>query len=472
MEQSWQEFLAGKRVTQLGLGLLGRGVNDALFLSRYVDSLTVTDMKNAEQLAESVEELAEVDPARLTLVLGEHRLQDFEGVDFVLKGAGVPLASPEIAHAKLLGVPVYMDESLFEMLKPDGVTTLGVTGTRGKTTTTMLLHHILRHAVEMSAPVEEVAHAKNGKAQTVFLGGNIRGIATLPLLETVEVGDIVVEELSSWQLQGFGDLKRSPHIAIFTNFFEDHLNYYNGSMEAYFADKANIFAHHTEDDVLIMSPQARDAMQNYWNGTHAGLRIVVDEGAYPELLEFLTLPGAHNKQNAVLAIAAAKEMGIEDEHIAQALESFHGAPGRLERVPNTGEVLVFNDATSTTPDALRVALETLAPITNERGGKLVLICGGTGKELPLHAVPELLNTYPQEIIFIPGSGTDALVPLLTDIAVPFSQKENLTEAIAYAKQILTPQDVLVFSPGFASFGEFKNEFDRNDTFLKLIAETF
>ncbi|MEY2641260.1 MAG: hypothetical protein RL150_653 [Candidatus Parcubacteria bacterium] len=459
MTADWQTFFKDKRATQLGLGLLGRGVHDAQFLAAHVAHLTVTDMKTAEQLQESVEVLAGSAHDTLTLVLGEHRMEDFEHVDFVLKGAGVPLASPYIAHARAQGIPVYMDESLFAELAPQGVTLIGITGTRGKTTTTLLIEHVLRTAVE--------AGVCSG---SVHLAGNIRGIATLPLLEMVTGGDTVVAELSSWQLQGFGESKRSPQIAVFTNFFPDHLNYYGGSMEAYFADKAQIFAHQTEGDVLIMSPQAHAALQTYWKGELRGRVIVVGPETCAALTEKLLVPGAHNVQNAALAIAVAKELGITDEIIAHALSTFRGAPGRLERVPCAAPYQVYNDATSTTPDALRVALETLSPLATARGGRLVLICGGTSKELALDSLGPIFTQYLPTVITIPGTGTAALMPLLLVSGVSSTETANLSDAVVAAKTILTENDILVFSPGFASFGEFKNEFDRNDTFLRLVEE--
>ena len=117
-----------------------------------------------------------------------------------------------------------MDASLFARLASAGVIIIGITGTRGKTTVTNLIYEILKRV-----------------GKRVFLGGNIRGVATLPLLKKVKSGDMVVLELDSWQLQGFGDTKISPQVAVFTNFMRDHMNYYRGDMDQYWSDKANIF---------------------------------------------------------------------------------------------------------------------------------------------------------------------------------------------------------------------------------------
>ena len=234
---AWADPFAGKHVTVMGLGLLGRGVNDVRFLAEHGARLTVTDLKTADDLAPSLERLADLDGIRY--VLGEHRLEDFRSADFVLKAAGVPRDSPYVAEARAHGIPVEMDEALFA--KHADVRLAGVTGTRGKTTTTLLLHRILEQA-----------------GLRPHLGGNIRDVATLPLLDVVAPGDVVVLEVSSWQLQGFGDAGFSPHVAVFTNFLPDHLNYYGGDMDAYFADKANVFRFQRPGDVLVVGPCAAE----------------------------------------------------------------------------------------------------------------------------------------------------------------------------------------------------------------------
>jgi UDP-N-acetylmuramoylalanine--D-glutamate ligase len=212
----------GKKITVMGLGLLGRAVGDAEFLAQSGAEVLVSDKKNETELAESVERLKKY--PNVSFRFGGHDEKDFTESDMVLKAAGVPLDSPYIAAAKKVGVPVMMSTALFAKYAAEaGATIVGVTGTRGKSTVTHMIAHTLKHS-----------------GKSVLLGGNIRGVSTLALLPQVKPADIVVLELDSWQLQGFGDLEMSPHIAIFTNIMPDHQNYYS-DMEMYFADKANIF---------------------------------------------------------------------------------------------------------------------------------------------------------------------------------------------------------------------------------------
>ena len=179
--KDFRSIFSGKKITVMGLGLLGRGLNDTLFLLKCGARVTVTDLKSREQLAASLEKLEDL-PVEIRV--GGHDPADFINCDMILRNADVPKSSPFLNLAKEKGIPVEMDESLF--CKNFKGLVIGITGTRGKTTTTELIYRILSQA-----------------KRNVFLAGNIMGLATLPLLEHASDDDIVVLELSSWQLQGF-----------------------------------------------------------------------------------------------------------------------------------------------------------------------------------------------------------------------------------------------------------------------------
>ena len=187
----------GKRITVMGLGLLGRGVGDARYLAECGAELIVTDLKSREQLAESVAQLKLF--KNVIFVLGEHRLEDFNNRDFILKAAGVPLDSPYIAEAKKNNIPVRMSADLFAEIS--SIPIIGVTGTRGKSTVTHMVHAILKEA-----------------GKKVILGGNVRGVSNLELLKEATLEHIAVLELDSWQLQGWGEAKNEPEYFSFYNF--------------------------------------------------------------------------------------------------------------------------------------------------------------------------------------------------------------------------------------------------------------
>lgn len=443
----WQSFFKGKRVTQLGLGLLGRGVNDAIFLASQGVELVVTDKKTKEQLAPSLEKLQPYSQS-IRFVLGEHRLEDFRDKDFILKAAGVPLASPEIAEARKNHIPIEMDASLFAKLVPSGVTLVGITGTRGKSTTTHLIYHIVKAA-----------------GKRVFLGGNVRDMATLPLLADVAPGDVVVLELDSWQLQGFGEAKLSPHVAVFTSFMEDHLNYYGGSMDAYFADKAHIFKYQCCRDVLIVGEGVVSRVAN----AQPPVAMMVAKATDVPREWSVPLIGEHNRGNVACALMAARSLGITDTVIRSAIASFPGVPGRLEKVRTVGGVTFYNDTTATTPVAAAAGCRALS-VGSEK--HTVLICGGADKGLDVGPLMEAIRLYVKEVVVLPGSGSDRIYESLMSTGVKVRQVVSMDQAVHEAYHCAQPGDTVLLSPGFASFGPppggFQNEYDRGDQFDRAV----
>lgn len=432
-------YFSGKKITVMGLGLLGRGVGDARYLASMGADLIVTDLKSAEELASSVAELS--DFPNVTFVLGEHRLEDFRDRDFILKAAGVPLDSIYIEEAKKAGIPVKMSASWFKELS--GIPVIGITGTRGKSTVTHMLHGILQ--------------AAGGK---VLLGGNVRGVSTLALLTEATPEHSALFELDSWQLQGFGEEHMSPELALFTTFYPDHLAYYGGDIDRYLADKANIFLYQKPEDVLILGEQMALTVIDKYEHQIASKIQVAGEKTLPEDWELL-VPGAHNRYDAAIALAAARVLGVDDGISRKALESFLGIPGRLELVALKDGVSFYNDTNSTTPEATIVALHALA---EEGGARVNLIAGGHDKGLDMKNLVELIGESTKHVSLLAGSGTDRLREFLPDAPV----FDTLEEAVADARSHAVPGDVVLLSPAFASFGMFTNEYDRGDRFTALV----
>ncbi len=432
-----ESFFQHKRITMLGLGLLGRGVGDAKFLAQCGAQVLITDKKTKEELASSVQQL-DTFPS-ITFHLGEHRIEDFTNCDIVIKAAGVPLDSPYIAAAHAAGIPVYMTTALFaKFAMESGVTVVGVTGTRGKSTTTHLIHHVLTTA-QLSC--------------NVVLGGNVRGISTLAMLPEVHAGDIAVLELDSWQLQGFGDLAISPHIAVFTNLMPDHQNYY-GDMNAYFLDKAQIFLHQRAGDTFVCG--------RILEAKVLGLQPPIAP-LFPEpLAESITLsiPGAHNRENAALAQVALRSLGIAEEVIARGLTSFQGVEGRLEFLREVNGIKIYNDNNATTPDATIAGLKAL----DSGNRNIILIMGGSDKGLDMNNLLYEIAGTCKRVILLGGTGSSRVAPLMQD----YSIYDSLHAAVEEALRIAAPGDTILFSPAFASFGMFKNEYERNDQFLSIV----
>lgn len=410
----YRTYFAGKRVTVMRLGLLGRGVGDTRFLAEHGAEVLVVDDAVQSVMQPSVDALSDLKNVRFKF--GPYDTEDFINTDFVLKGAGAPLDSPEIAAARAHGVPVKMSATWFTELA--GILTIGVTGTRGKTTTTYMLYEILKAA-----------------GKHVLLGGNIRGVSTLALLPEVTPQSVALMELDSWQCQGWRDAKMSPNVAVFTTLMRDHMNYYHNDMGAYLDDKAQIFLYQKREDTLVVSEQVLPQLTSYTRQTKSRVRV-----ARVGTLE-LSVPGVHNQLNASCALEAARALNIPDDVSLDALKKFNGVAGRLELVRTVHGVKIYNDTTATTPDATLAAIDAL-------GAKnIILIMGGADKGLDMSALEARLGELKKVVRIEQGL------------------KEAVDEALAGA----VPGDILLFSPAYASFGMFKNEYDRGEQFEKIVA---
>lgn len=437
---NYQEFLKGKRVTLMGLGLLGRGVGDAKFLAKYCEHLIVTDLKTEEQLKESVDQLKEF--KNITFRLGSHEFEDFRGRDLIVKGAGVPLNSAYIREAEKWQIRITMASALFAKFFPGII--IGVTGTKGKSTVSYLIHHVIQSL-----------------GKRVHLGGNVRGVSTLEILEEGKFGDIAVLELDSWQLQGFGYEKISPLISVFTNFFEDHMTYYSGSMEDYFEDKAQIFmyqengGHLVTENGVIENPLFKK--KKYKGTIH--VREDVDYGCLPEIQNLI---GSHNLDNIAYVSLVADILKIGKSEFYSACKTFSGAPGRLEKVHTAHGVDYFNDTNGTVPVAVIQGVTAL----KNKYKNVYLIAGGTDKSLSLESLVKTLNHKVSEVALLKGTGTDVL--LKEEITFPYTIHEDLNTAVHRLAGIAKEGDCIVLSPGFSSFGMFKNEYDRGDQFNAIV----
>lgn len=440
-----RDFFADRKITVLGLGLLGRGVGDVEFLAKMGAQVLVTDKKSEEALRGSVDLLKKY--SNVTFRLGGHDIKDFTDCDMVIKAAGVRPDSPEISAAKKAGIPVYMSTALFAKFATEkGARIVGVTGTRGKSTVTHMISHSL-------IPVRRQAGAR------VHLGGNIRGVSTLALLPEIQKGDVCVLELDSWQLQGFGDLKISPHISVFTNLMPDHQNYY-ASMDEYFADKANIFKFQSETDVLICGDGVLEEIR-------AARPVAMPHVPKPIPSDWsLQIPGEHNRANAALAAEALRAVGLNETEIRSGVETFAGVEGRLHFVGEKNGVRIYNDNNATTPEATIAALRALSNYGHPMS--IILIMGGADKGLEMGALLLEITKTCKRVILLSGSGTSRVVPLMSDYSVFDSLPDAVKEAIHSASK----GDIILFSPAFASFGMFVNEYDRNDQFMAALATHF
>ena len=430
-----------KKILIVGLGLLGGGVGLAKFFAELKAEVIVTDKKNKKQLFQSINQLKHF-PIKFRL--GGHNIHDFLWADIVLKGPSVPWSLPELIEAKKRKIPIEMELSFFASLCPSKI--IGITGTRGKSTTTNLIYQVIKEG-----------------GFNAYLGGRLPGISTIHLLKKTKPSDFVVLELSSWDLAGFHQKKLSPHIAVFTNFYPDHLNYYK-NMKDYMLDKKAIYLYQTPDDYLII----HHSLSRYINKNKSGSKIVpfsIRDFPYP--LKYLQ--GEHNQENAAAALRVADILELNPKKTTKIISDFKGLPYRQQIIANKNNIIFINDTTSTTPIATICAIETF------QDKKIILILGGNSKRLPFNNLINQLIKI-EKIVLIDGSFTKEALPILKEkypekISPVFDNLEKaVKEAYRLAKQIGNGNIniCILFSPAATSFSMFKNEFHRGEEFNRIV----
>jgi UDP-N-acetylmuramoylalanine--D-glutamate ligase len=427
----------GKRILVVGLGLQAGGVGIASFFAKLGSKVKVTDLKTESELDTSIKELKQY-PIEYTL--GQHKLEDFLNCDYIFKGPGVKWDLPELVQAQKKGIPVELEASFVVSLL--NCQTIGVTGTRGKSTTTQLIYEILE---------------STGKK--IHICGNVSGTSTINLLNVVNEEDIVVFELSSWALSGFHKRKISPNIAVFTNFYPDHLNYYN-SLNEYLYDKKAIFMYQKNEDYCVVN----ESLNIYFDLNKIKSQKIIF--SKEKKFEFKYIKGEHNQENANAAYAVSKLFDIKDELIYKTILNFSGLPFRQQIIKKTNEITYINDSTSTTPTSTIEAIKTF------HDKPIVLILGGNSKNLSQSDLIDKLSNV-EKIILIKGTFTDLIKDeLLNKYPNKVSQVyKNLNDAVLSAKnqcKNLDKESYLLFSPGATSFASFKNEFDRGKLFNLIL----
>src|SRR6266581_2953238 len=310
--------LRGKRVLVMGLGLHGSGIASARYAAQQGAIVRVTDMRSAEVLAPSIRALAGLP---IEYVLGEHRNEDFLWAELVIRVPGVRRNSPYLQLALEHGATIELEIAIFFEQCPGRL--IGITGTRGKTTTATLIYEILR-----------------ASGVPTILGGNVAGVETLSLLPTITPETQVVLELSSWQLEGLAPHKISPPVAVMTNIYPDHLNTYSG-MEDYAAAKATIFRYQHPTDIAVFNYDnpwthrfGEEAPSNVWFTSlkRGGSFERGSTTMMPFPFTETPLVGKHNLENILLATTTARLLGVADEVIASTVRHFHSVAHRLDEV--------------------------------------------------------------------------------------------------------------------------------------------
>ncbi len=431
-----------KKVLIMGLGINGGGVGATKFFARNKANVLVTDLKTEKFLENSLKQLKKF--KNIKYALGRHRIADFKNSDLIIKNPAVPNNSQFIKIAQKNKIPIDTDIGLFFQLC-SSKKIIGITGTKGKSTTATLIYHFLKKA-----------------GYKVILGGNI-GKSVLEILPKIKEDTIVVLELSSFNLEGLKQHKISPPIALITNIFPDHLNRYK-NFKKYIEAKKIIFKFQNKNDWLILNKND-SIVKNLKKETKS--KILFFSSKIRKIFQKTNTVIHPVNLNAATTIAQ-KIFKIKNKVIQKALLDFKGLKGRMEFIKKWKGVKIYNDTTATNPGA---TLNNLSLFPKQ---KLILICGGENKNLNFKQLAKAIIRKVALLILIPGSATEQLKKEFKKIkpTYQFIETLNLKSAILKAKKNAQNMDVILFSPAAASFNQFKNEFDRGKKFESLIKKYF
>jgi UDP-N-acetylmuramoylalanine--D-glutamate ligase len=429
--------LAGQRVTVFGLGRFGGGIAVSKWLVGQGAHVKVVDQDSPERLAESLRQL---DGMPIQFRLGPDQSEtDFTQSDLVVASPAIPPRNELLSAARASGVPITTEIRLFIERCPALI--CGVTGTKGKSTTTAMLGEMLK------------------KRFTVHVGGNIGG-SLLDKLPRMTASDWVVLELSSYMLEHLRADQWSPRIAVVTMIGADHIEWH-GSVEAYVDAKKNLLRFQRPGDFAVL------------NGEDAGARAFATDARGKCALygwkgenEFkLRVPGRHNSLNALGAFAAAKILGVTWDEAQEAMSAFGGLPHRLELVHQADGVRWYNDSIATIPEA---AVAALAAFPNNR---VIQIIGGKDKHLPAEGMCSALAERAKAVLCIGATGLMLCEMLDRKGGADVHHCGDLATAVSIARRIASEGDVVLLSPGYPSYDQFVNFEERGDAFAALARNT-
>jgi UDP-N-acetylmuramoylalanine--D-glutamate ligase len=424
----------GKRVTVMGLGHFGGGTAVSRWLVGQGAQVLVTDHAPAEKLSDPISQLKDLP---ITFHLGPNQQQDdFTGADIVVASPAIPPSNPFLQAARAAGVPVTSEICLFVQRCPSRI--FGVTGTKGKSTTSTLL-------------------GKMVETQTkTWVGGNI-GKSLLADLPNISGDDLVVLELSSFMLDHLASLRWSPSVAVVTMISVDHLDWH-GSIDKYVDAKRNIVRFQTAADFAVLN-RSNEVAWSFAKDTSAKIVPFGIANSRPFQLQ---LPGEHNQLNAQAAFAAASTAGVSWEAAQSAIADFRGLSHRLQVIGERHGVRFVNDSIATIPEAAIAALNSFP------AGKVIQIVGGSDKKhLPIDEMCVALAARAKAVLCIGETGAricQMLGSIKSSDALVVRDCGDLHTAIAAAQELAAPGDIVLLSPGHPSYDQFVNFEHRGSVF--------
>ncbi len=450
----------GKRVVILGGARQGQAA--ARWFARQGALVTVNDRRSADEMTTARSALADLP---VSWVLGSHPVEILNSADILCISGGVPLNNPLVVAAMQRGLPLTNDTQVFMEVAP--CRTIGITGSAGKTTTTMLVGQMAKSAI----------------GEKAFVGGNI-GDPLLNYVEKMTTDALAILEISSFQLE---QMTISPNVAAVLNITPNHLDRH-GTMKAYTAVKRRILEFQHAEDIAILN--RADAGSWSLRGTVLGQLISFGTGAFhgkqdgtflaDDILylhqggveiplmrrDQIQLRGEHNVMNVLAAFAIGYAAGLPLDAMRSAAEEFRGVAHRMEFVREWNGVQWYNDSIATAPERTMAAIRSFSE-------SIVLLLGGRDKNLPWEELAALVRQRVKHVILF-GEAAEKIASALDQVAGPFpvtlDRCKDLQEAVQAAARVANPGSIVLFSPGGTSFDQFYDFEERGKAFRKWVSE--
>ena len=451
----------GRRIVIVGAARQGSAL--AAYLAKHGARVTLTDARPATELQGAKESLAGLD---IEWSLGGHPLESLDGADLLCLSGGVPSDLPLVAEARKRDISISNDSQIFLELALCKV--IGITGSAGKTTTTILLGRMLKDM-------------EGKQIRRAWIGGNI-GNPLIGDVDEMQADDLAVMELSSFQLEW---MTRAPQVAAILNIAPNHLDRH-GTMENYLAAKTRILDFQAAGDIAVLNREDAAAWAladrvkgrllsfgiaeipdgkfgSFVRGDAVWLRDDLGERAVLPLAA-IELRGDHNVLNVLAACALASAVGAPAEAMLAGVKGFRGAPHRLEWVRSVNGADWYNDSIATAPQRAEAALRAF-------DRPLVLLLGGRDKGLDWEELAQLAGERARQVVLF-GEAASILQPIFTRVApkLPLSQAANLAQAVRSAAKVAQSGDVVLLSPGGTSFDEFTDFEARGARFRELVKQ--
>jgi len=434
----------------MGLGNFGGGVDVVKFACAAGAKVIVTDLATAQQLQKSLDQLKDLPEVKYHL--GLHNSADFEQADIIVANPAIPLDNKFLEVARRANRLVTSQIEIFFELCP--ATIIGITGSNGKSTTTVLTAHLLRSQL----------------GNRIWMSGNIGNEPLLTILDQIKPSDLVVLELSSFQIEQLAQSKLAPNVALLTNLTPNHLDRY-GTFESYCNAKEPIFRYQKRNEnqpaVSIFNAEDKIACEWFEKYSKDADRVCAKfspDDVHDDIRKKFSLPGRANLANLAAALAIARHFAVTDKQIMACLPRFKALPHRLQFVAEAKGVRWYNDSKATTPDSAIVALEAFE--------HPIIIAGGYDKHIPFDELGRKIAQNAKAAILI-GQTAQRIAAAIganqpTKTQIEFA--DSLVQAVQLAAKLAVKGDVVLLSPACASYDMFENYEQRGQQFIDLVGK--